>query len=310
MSRTLREARGGSPASRPTSFFEVVRRRTAWRCHAEEVFAVRGRHRDAVAAARRRLPAGHRHVQAARRGRPGARPGQLRAGLRGDRDGGGHRAHKPDPDPILCALRRMGVSPETAIYVGDSPYDILAARAAGRRVRRRAVGPAPAGRPARAVARPTRSPRRRRWSPRDGDRARGRAARAGCTTPTTATHVLDDPTISDGEYDALLRELQRARGRASRAGHRRLADPARGRGGRRAGSPRCSTCSRCCRWPTPATRTSSRAWARARPQRCSAASPSSWSPSPRSTAWRSRCSTATACSCAARRGATASSART
>jgi pyrophosphatase PpaX len=40
-------------------------------------------------------------------------------------------AHKPEPDPILCALRRMGVSPEQAIYVGDSPYDILAARAAG-----------------------------------------------------------------------------------------------------------------------------------------------------------------------------------
>jgi pyrophosphatase PpaX len=40
-------------------------------------------------------------------------------------------AHKPEPDPILLALERMNVGPDAAIYVGDSPYDILAARAAG-----------------------------------------------------------------------------------------------------------------------------------------------------------------------------------
>ncbi len=39
--------------------------------------------------------------------------------------------HKPDPDPILFALERLNVGPDAAIYVGDSPYDILAARAAG-----------------------------------------------------------------------------------------------------------------------------------------------------------------------------------
>src|SRR5439155_18224127 len=39
--------------------------------------------------------------------------------------------HKPQPEPILCALDRLGVSADAAIYVGDSPYDILAARAAG-----------------------------------------------------------------------------------------------------------------------------------------------------------------------------------
>ena len=39
--------------------------------------------------------------------------------------------HKPEPDPLLTALRRLGAQPETAIYVGDSPYDVLAARAAG-----------------------------------------------------------------------------------------------------------------------------------------------------------------------------------
>jgi len=40
-------------------------------------------------------------------------------------------AHKPDPEPILLALERLGARPEDAAYVGDSPFDIGAARAAG-----------------------------------------------------------------------------------------------------------------------------------------------------------------------------------
>ena len=39
--------------------------------------------------------------------------------------------HKPDPEPILCAVERLKVGPDAVIYVGDSPFDILAARAAG-----------------------------------------------------------------------------------------------------------------------------------------------------------------------------------
>jgi pyrophosphatase PpaX len=39
--------------------------------------------------------------------------------------------HKPDPDPVLEALRRIGASAEEAVYVGDSPFDIRAGRAAG-----------------------------------------------------------------------------------------------------------------------------------------------------------------------------------
>ncbi len=38
--------------------------------------------------------------------------------------------HKPDPDPILEALARMDASPEDAAYVGDSPFDVRAAKAA------------------------------------------------------------------------------------------------------------------------------------------------------------------------------------
>ncbi|MFL5912087.1 MAG: HAD family hydrolase [Gaiellaceae bacterium] len=41
--------------------------------------------------------------------------------------------HKPDPEPLLLAAERMGVRPEDAAYVGDSPFDIRAAKAAGMR---------------------------------------------------------------------------------------------------------------------------------------------------------------------------------
>jgi pyrophosphatase PpaX len=39
--------------------------------------------------------------------------------------------HKPDPEPILLALRLLGGEPADTVYVGDSPYDIQAAHAAG-----------------------------------------------------------------------------------------------------------------------------------------------------------------------------------
>ena len=39
--------------------------------------------------------------------------------------------HKPDPEPVLVALERLGAGPEESIFVGDSPYDMQAARAAG-----------------------------------------------------------------------------------------------------------------------------------------------------------------------------------
>jgi pyrophosphatase PpaX len=39
--------------------------------------------------------------------------------------------HKPDPEPLLLAVERLGAEPAEAAYVGDSPYDMAAARAAG-----------------------------------------------------------------------------------------------------------------------------------------------------------------------------------
>jgi pyrophosphatase PpaX len=39
--------------------------------------------------------------------------------------------HKPEPDPILHALELLEASPRAAAYVGDSPFDVRAAKAAG-----------------------------------------------------------------------------------------------------------------------------------------------------------------------------------
>jgi pyrophosphatase PpaX len=39
--------------------------------------------------------------------------------------------HKPHPAPLLLALERLGASPQDAAYVGDSPFDMQAAKAAG-----------------------------------------------------------------------------------------------------------------------------------------------------------------------------------
>jgi pyrophosphatase PpaX len=40
-------------------------------------------------------------------------------------------AQKPDPAPLLLALDRLGARPEDAAYVGDSPFDMQSAKAAG-----------------------------------------------------------------------------------------------------------------------------------------------------------------------------------
>jgi pyrophosphatase PpaX len=38
---------------------------------------------------------------------------------------------KPDPEPLLLAVERLGADPAETAYVGDSPYDMAAARAGG-----------------------------------------------------------------------------------------------------------------------------------------------------------------------------------
>lgn len=38
---------------------------------------------------------------------------------------------KPDPEPVLLALQKLKVTPREAVFVGDQPYDIIAAHEAG-----------------------------------------------------------------------------------------------------------------------------------------------------------------------------------
>jgi len=39
--------------------------------------------------------------------------------------------HKPDPEPLLLGAQRLGADPAATAYVGDSPFDVRAAKAAG-----------------------------------------------------------------------------------------------------------------------------------------------------------------------------------
>ena len=61
--------------------------------------------------------------------------------------------HKPEPEPVLLALERLGASAADAWFIGDSPFDILAGRAAG--VRTIGVLTGPSDRAALEAAQPT-----------------------------------------------------------------------------------------------------------------------------------------------------------
>jgi pyrophosphatase PpaX len=39
--------------------------------------------------------------------------------------------HKPHPEPVLRALEDLGAEPQSTVFVGDSPHDLAAGRAAG-----------------------------------------------------------------------------------------------------------------------------------------------------------------------------------
>lgn len=49
--------------------------------------------------------------------------------------------HKPGPEPVLLALDRVGVVPDRAVFLGDSPHDMHAGRAAGVRTAAALWGP-------------------------------------------------------------------------------------------------------------------------------------------------------------------------
>ena len=48
---------------------------------------------------------------------------------------------KPHPEPVLFALQKLGVAPHEALFVGDSPHDVAAGRAAGTRTAAALWGP-------------------------------------------------------------------------------------------------------------------------------------------------------------------------
>jgi pyrophosphatase PpaX len=50
---------------------------------------------------------------------------------------------KPHPEPVHLALSRLGVAPDEALFVGDSPHDLVAGRAAGTRTAAALWGPFP-----------------------------------------------------------------------------------------------------------------------------------------------------------------------
>ena len=49
--------------------------------------------------------------------------------------------HKPLPDPVHLALKRLGIEATHALFVGDSPHDMLSGRAAGVRTAAAQWGP-------------------------------------------------------------------------------------------------------------------------------------------------------------------------
>jgi pyrophosphatase PpaX len=49
--------------------------------------------------------------------------------------------HKPLPDPVLLALDRLALPASGAVFVGDSPHDMHAGRAAGVRTAAAQWGP-------------------------------------------------------------------------------------------------------------------------------------------------------------------------
>lgn len=51
--------------------------------------------------------------------------------------------HKPDPAPVLAAVERLGADRATTVFVGDSPHDMAAGRAAGVRTAAVLWGPFP-----------------------------------------------------------------------------------------------------------------------------------------------------------------------
>ena len=154
-------------------------------------------------------PARRRDGEAARDGRARVLVPAARAVLRRRRR---RRTTPSGTSPIRSrsqhALERLGADRDDAVYVGDSPFDIRAAKGAGMHSIAVTWGADPSAR-----------------APRGGGAGRGRRDGGGAPCRPLRRkraaelrellhhhnhryHVLDDPEVSDAEYDRLFDELK------------------------------------------------------------------------------------------------------
>ena len=140
--------------------------------------------------------------------------------------------HKPEPDPVLEALKRLDADPADAAYVGTL-------RTTSRQETRpvcsasRSAGAASTPTNASSTQARTRSSTRRRSSMASSEKvdvaSRAAELRRLVAHHNHRYHVLDDPELSDSAFDALFDELKEIEEAHPGARHRRLADAARRR---------------------------------------------------------------------------------
>ena len=138
------------------------------------------------------------------------------------------RAVKPHPDQILLALERLGADPDQTAYVGDAPFDVAAARAAGVH----AFGVTWGGihsRERMEAERPMPSSTRPKSSCRALTTARAAELRELVDRYSYEYHVLDDAVGPRRGVRPALRRAGQARRGTPRADHPGVADAARRR---------------------------------------------------------------------------------
>ena len=173
----------------PLRSARVPRHARAARAAARRGAAARDRQREAERHRRARLRGARVRSRDGRRGR-------LRPRVRG----------KPHPNQILVALDRLDADPDDTADVGDAPFDIAAAKAAGVH----AIGVTWVGSTRGSGWR--RRSRTRSWTRPKSSMPSSEARRVAelgelLNRYLYEYHVLDAPTVSDAEYDRLYDEL-------------------------------------------------------------------------------------------------------
>ena len=199
----------------PTSVDELVR---VYRAHNEPLHdtieVVRRDRRRPRRADATRAPPRRRHRQAPRDRRARVRPRADRAPVRDRRRRRRDRATQAESRRRCCSRSNAWApTPAEAAYVGDSPFDMQAAKAAGLY----AIGVSWGGIHERRDARPTptsssTSAEELLAAPLSRRRARAGAPQPARTAGSHAYHVLDDPVRRRRHLRPPLRRARRARG--------------------------------------------------------------------------------------------------